>query len=191
MRLFILLTTLLLLIFAGTKGKNTPTAIDKASDSLYLAGAHARSLTGNACIQEEDFTWFLSIVQSGMEIPHALIRKHTLIAQPVGEFRGVELIAQGEEMLLLVIRQQDDECRRDYLLTANRREIFDQALVAKACNYKQEQAPKAYTTYRFRTPHELEQLHVEIAEAGEASTPVLWKEFYWDSEGNILSRALR
>ena len=185
MRIVILFSSLLVSLLAGNFPKETPHS--DPQNPFIMAGAHVASMSNSEKIQEENYGWFLSIVQSGMEIPHELIRRYTLIAEPMGVFKGMEVVAQGEEMILMVIQQKDAECERYYLLTADRSQTYDQALVAKSCTGN---AEPGYTTYRFRTPHELEQVWVEVAEAGGVDKQYPQRAFFWDRAGLIQSRSL-
>ncbi len=125
----------------------------------------AATRRSGAIATDSSYQWFLSLVASGIELPHALVQQHTLIAQPYGRFEGVELHVLADSLRLIVIRQTDAECVRHFLLTGDQTRVLDQALLAHRCRRHAGDAepPQPHLTYRFKGERELEQLQVSLA----------------------------
>ncbi len=130
----------------------------------------------------ESYRFFLKLVRSGIELPHALVRQHTLIAQPYGQFEGVEIRALNPDLHLIVLRQTDEECIRHFLLTGSRFKTIDQVLFEENCP---QEAPTTQLgmTYRFRGEREVEQL--EVLDPKSATRGKVEQAFGWTAEGRI------
>jgi hypothetical protein len=133
-------------------------------------------------ISEESYRFFLELVQSGIELPHALIRRHTLIAQPYGRFQAIELRPLNADLHLIVLRQTDTECIRHFLLTGSRFKTIDQVLIAENCQ-SDRASTLAGTVYRFRGEQKVEQLEVLLPT--ESSPQEVIQAFSWTAEGRI------
>lgn len=135
---------------------------------------------------DDSYSFFLELVQSGIELPHSLVKRHTLIVQPYGRFEGVELRAVSEDLRVIILRQTDRECIRHFLLTGNHQQVIDQAMVAQTCIDAANRPP---TIYRFRGTAQVQQLEVLMDKVRTDSTEPrsfqLLQTFMWDEEGRI------
>lgn len=155
-----------------------------------LVAAHGPGVDLVSLAQDDGYGFFLELVQSGIELPHALVQRHTLIARPYGQFVGVELRQVSPTLHLIVLRQADGECIRHFLLTGNADRTLDQIMITEACATTKEARQR--TAYRFRGEREVVELEVlqTTAQAAPESRRIqVQQTFTWDAAGHIVAQA--
>jgi hypothetical protein len=175
--------SLLLLIMASVACQSRPSQAPTRPVEVRPVHPVAFQATSRP-IQDGEYAFFLELIRSGIELPHALVKQYTLIAQPYGKFEGVELLPVSESLHLIVLRQADGECIRHFLLTGNGTQTLDQVMIAEQCPSTLSTLP---TTYRFRGQNQVDQLEV-IATSSAAKTlpqPRVLQTFTWNGNGRI------
>ena len=150
------------------------------SYSLKTAGLHFSRFN------DESIIWFFQLVEEGVEIPHAMIEKHTLISHSYGVFQGEAVKEVSANIKTLILRHTDKDCVKHFLLTSDGRKIIDQQLIAEACQMKEGETNHTYSEYVYLEPNFMGRLTYEVSGQEDAEVRLIDKTgFRISDEGKI------
>lgn len=79
------------------------------------------------------YQWFLKLLKSGEEIPHAAIEEHTPIAKAFGYFRATEAQFINGELCTVILEHREGNCKRLFTMKLDKFQVLDMELISEKC----------------------------------------------------------